>query len=350
MKIQDVFAKLDFSLKEIMKIIDNTAKGIAIIVDDNERLIGTITDGDIRRALLNGISLEEKAKKITNTNCVFVHENYSDTFIKNIFISKKIMQIPVVDENMKVVDILFFNDLHNNAKEKENYALIMAGGLGTRLRPLTEEIPKPMLRVGDRPILETIIIQLRDFGYKNILISVNYKSHIIEDYFQDGQNFGVKIKYIYEPKRMGTAGAIKLAQQYLDKHFFVINGDILTKLNFEKLMNYHIENENCITIASRKYDINVPYGVLQLEDDKVVKLTEKPTINNFVSGGIYCLDPIVIDYIPDFEYYDITTLIEKIIRENKCIGSFPITEYWMDIGYIEDYNRANEDYFKIFKR
>ncbi|KDR94768.1 CBS domain-containing protein [Peptoclostridium litorale DSM 5388] len=337
------------SIRKVMEAIDASTKGIAIVVDGENRLLGTITDGDIRRAIIKGISIEENAIKIMNRDCVFVHEGYSNVFVDNIFKVKKIMQIPVLDENMKVLDVLFFNEFYSETEEKSNYAIIMAGGLGTRLKPLTEEIPKPMLKVGDRPILETIITQLRDFGYKNILISVNYKSHMIENYFQDGKNFGVDIEYIYEPKKLGTAGAIKLVQKYLDKDFFVVNGDILTKLNFEHFIKYHAENKNHITIASRKYDMQIPYGVLNVNGDRVESLVEKPKIEKFVSGGIYCLSPKVIDYIPEDEYYDITTLIEKVIDKAENVGSFPITEYWMDIGYIEDYNKANKDYFEIFR-
>ena len=340
---------VDKTIKETIEVIDQYGKGIGIVVDKEGRLLGTVTDGDIRRAILKGISIDEKAEVIMNSNCVFINENYSRIFIDSIFKSKKIFQIPVVDENMKLVDVIFYNDIYSETEGKSNYAIIMAGGLGTRLRPLTEEIPKPMLKVGDRPILETIITQLRDFGYKNILISVNYKSHMIENYFQDGKNFGVNIEYIYEPKKLGTAGAIKLVQKYLDKDFFVVNGDILTKLNFEHFIKYHAENKNHITIASRKYDMQIPYGVLNVNGDRVESLVEKPKIERFVSGGIYCLSPKIIEYIPEDEYYNITTLIEKVIDKAENVGSFPITEYWMDIGYIEDYNKANKDYFEIFR-
>lgn len=350
MKIQDIFGRPQDSLREIMRIIDESSKGIAIIVDEDGQLIGTVTDGDIRRALLNGVSLEEDAEVITNKNCVFVHEHYSNTFIKNIFINKKILQIPVVDENMRVVDIIFFSDLHEQTATKENYALIMAGGLGTRLRPLTEEIPKPMLRIGNKPILEIIINQLKKYGYKNVLISVNYKSHIIENYFQDGKAFDMNIEYIRETKRMGTAGAIKLAEAYLDKPFLVLNGDILTHLNYNELMTYHEKANNAITIASKQYKIQVPYGVLRLEKDKVMEIKEKPVMEYFISGGVYCLNPEIIQHIPRDVYFDITTLIDELLAEKKPIGSFPIAEYWMDIGYIDDYNKANEEYFDIFKR
>jgi len=346
-EIEKLFVEPRSNIKHAMEVIDKSGKGIALVIDDNKRLLGTVTDGDIRRAILKGISLEESVKTIMNEHYTFVTPNYSKRLVENIFEQKRINQIPVLDDNMRVVDIIFYHEFHQQPT-KENWVVIMAGGLGTRLYPLTKKIPKPMLKVGAKPILETIIEQLKSFGYKNIILSLNYKGEIIQNYFQDGSNFGVDIKYVKEKKRLGTAGAIRLARKYLDKSFLVINGDILTKMNFEQFMQYHTKHKNLITIATRKYELEIPYGVVKIQEESVINLREKPTIEFFISGGIYCLEPAVIDEIPRDKYFDITELINIYLSKGEKVGSFPITEYWMDIGQMEDYNQANMDYEGLF--
>lgn len=335
-------------IKDAMETIDKGAKGIALVIDEDSRLLGTITDGDIRRAIIRGNSLNDPVKSIMNDNFIFVSQNYSQKLVETIFLTKDINQLPVLDDNMRVVNVIFYHDFFKKAS-KENWAMIMAGGLGTRLASLTRDIPKPMLRVGPKPIIETIIEQLKNYGYKKIILSLNYKADIIKDYFQDGSNFGVEINYVSEKKRLGTAGAIRLAKQYLDKPFFVLNGDILTKLNFEQFMQYHVKQNNSITIGTKKYEMTIPYGVVDIKDESVVSLKEKPGMGFFVSGGMYCLNPDTIDYIPEDEYYDITQLIDAYLNDKRKVGSFPITEYWMDIGHLEDFYQANADYENLFR-
>lgn len=350
MTVQDtikLYIKPSRTIKDTLNTIDNGARGIALVIDDDGRLLGTVTDGDIRRAILKGISLEENVSSIMNENYTFVSQNYSRLLVENIFTRKSLAQIPVLDDNMRVVDVIFYHDFYQK-NSRENYVVIMAGGLGTRLAPLTREMPKPMLKVGARPILETIIEQLKSYGFLNILLSVNYRADIIEDYFQDGSNFGVNITYIKENKRLGTAGALKLAKDYLKDSFFVVNGDILTKVNFEQFMQFHKQHQNKITIGTRKYELQVPYGVVNIEDQNVTELVEKPTVNYFISGGMYCLEPSVLDFIPEDHYYDITQLINETMQNRLTVGSFPITEYWMDIGQMEDYNKANLEYENLF--
>ncbi len=345
--VEILFINAESTIKEAMEVIDKGAKGIALIVDKEKRLQGILTDPDIRRAILRGASLDDLVKKIMNEQYTFLTKNYTQTLVKSVFEHKKIKQIPVLDDSMRVVELILYHEIYSKPA-KENWAIIMAGGLGTRLRPLTNEVPKPMLHVGAKPILQTIIEQLKSYGFINIILSLNYKGDMIEDYFQDGSNFGVNIKYIKESKRLGTAGAIYIAKQFLDKSFFVINGDILTRLNFEEFIKYHMKNKNCITIGTRKHKVHVPYGVVSLRDEKIVSLKEKPSLDLFVNAGIYCLEPRVIQSIPEDDYFDITELINIYLNNNSNVGSFPITEYWMDIGQIDDYRRANEDYYEIF--
>jgi len=347
-EIVKIFINAEDSIKTALEVIDKSGRGIALILDDEKRLIGTLTDGDIRRAILKGLSLDEPVNTVMNSNYVFVTRNYSRALVTAIFQNRGISQLPVLDDDMRVIDVIFYHEFFEE-KAKENWALIMAGGLGTRLHPLTQEMPKPMLKVGAKPIIETIIEQLKSYGYKNIVMCLNYKADIIKNYFQDGANFGVNIKYVNERKRLGTAGAIRLAREYIDKPFFVLNGDILTKLNFDQFMQFHIKSGNIITIGTKKYEIQIPYGVVNLRDERVIDLQEKPVSSYFISGGMYCLDPETIDRIPGDEYFDITQLISGYLERGGKVGSFPITEYWMDIGQIDDYHQANLDYGIMFR-
>lgn len=316
--INKLFVNSESSIIDTLKIINFNTKGMAIVVDEANKLLGTITDGDIRRGILKGMVLTEGIEIIYNRNCKYIYSFHERGEIKDLFEEFNLKIVPVVDKDNVVVDYFEIKDLFfENNKNKENYVLIMAGGLGTRLKPLTNDIPKPMLNVGGKPILETIINQFKNKGFTNILISVNYKSEIIENYFRDGKDFGVSINYIKEEKRMGTAGAIKLAEKFFDAPFFVINGDILTNVNFEDLLDYHMENKFSMTIGSRIYEMQVPYGVLNMEEICVTSLEEKPIFRFNVSGGIYVLNPEVVKYIPEKKYFDITELINILINQKK---------------------------------
>lgn len=347
--LSNVLVQENATIIDAMRLIDKNAKGILILVDDENRILGTITDGDIRRLILDGKSVKSPIINLYNKDFIYVNENTSINVVKQYFIENKIKFIPVVDKNKKIIDYYEIDDFINyNSMEKDNPVLIMAGGLGTRLKPLTDEIPKPMLKVGNKPILQTIIEQFKEFGFTNILISVNYKADIIENYFRDGKDFGVSIKYIKEVKRLGTAGAIKLAEKYLDRPFFVINGDILTNVNLYDLLQYHLSSKATMTIGSRIYETQVPYGVLNIDESCVTSLHEKPIYSYVVSGGIYVLNPEATKSIPYDKYFDITELINELMDNRAKVSSFPINDYWMDIGKIEDYYKANDDIHKLF--
>lgn len=330
----------NYSIRRTLKAIDSGAKGIALLIDDNERLIGTVTDGDVRRALLKDISLDDPVENIVHYNPVIVKENMTKEEMKDIFIRKAVKDIPVIDNNNRIIDIISINDVLL-PDGKKNPVVIMAGGLGTRLKDLTKEIPKPMLKVGNNPILQHIISNFKQYGYNKMLFCVNYKSEIIENYFQDGIAYGVKIDYIKETKRLGTAGGIKLAEEYINEPFFVINGDIFTNLNVENMMKFHLQNEFDITIGTRKHYFQIPYGVIETKNNNVISLREKPEIEYLINAGVYCLKPDLIKLIPRNKYFEITDLINLCINSGKRIGSYEIKDYWMDIGRIEDYNEVN---------
>jgi NDP-sugar pyrophosphorylase family protein len=232
--------------------------------------------------------------------------------------------------------------------EKKNKVILMVGGLGERLGSLTKDTPKPMLKVGNKSILETIVENFKGYGYTNIVMCLNYKSEIIQDYFGDGSEFGVNIEYIVEEKRMGTAGALSLLKDNSKEPFFVMNGDLLTNVNFEKIHEFYLSNNAQALMCVREYESQVPYGVINIENTKIVSVEEKPTQKFFVNAGIYMLNPEVLKYIPKNEFYNMTTLFEKLIDKDKNIISFPIDGYWLDIGRFEEYKKANEEYNEVF--
>jgi dTDP-glucose pyrophosphorylase/predicted transcriptional regulator len=345
--IKDITVKESISILEVLEIIDKSSKQIAIVVDENNKILGTISDGDIRRALLKNISLKESVKNIYFKNPTVASINDSKEEIINICKVRKIHQIPIVDSEGSLVGLEILDELITKEK-KQNKVILMVGGLGTRLQPLTKNIPKPMLEVGNKPILQTIVEQFAEYGYTNITMCLNYKSHVIKNYFRDGAGFGVKIEYILEEDRMGTAGALSLLNEKINEPFFVMNGDLLTNINFEHLHDFHLANNSVGTMCVRDYDFQVPFGVVNIENTKILSIDEKPTQQFFVNAGIYMLNPEVLDYIPHNQFYDMPTLFNKLIDENKVVISFPLREYWMDVGQMDEYEKANDDYHKEF--
>lgn len=346
--IDDIKLDSHSKVREALKVIDRGALQIALVVDENNYLLGTITDGDIRRGILNGLDLDSSIKNIINPNPTFVRFSDNKEYILKVGIEKRLNQIPVLDENDKLIGLHIISDLLKVAK-KVNRVILMVGGLGTRLRPLTENMPKPMLKVGNKPILQTIIERFSEYGYDNITLCVNYKSDIIKEYFGDGSGFGVNIDYVFETKRMGTAGALSLLEYKPSEPFFVMNGDLLTNINFEHLYQYHISNNAVATMCVREYKSQIPYGVVNITDDsRITSIEEKPTHKSFVSAGIYMLSPELLDCIPSNQYYDMPALFESLIQNNKNVFSFPLRDYWIDIGRIEEYKKANEEYSEFF--
>lgn len=345
--IDAILASEDSLILDTLKILNTSSKQVVLIVDTSKKLLGTISDGDIRRALINGSSVNHSVKDVYFKNPTVANIHDSKEKVLNLCISKKIHQIPIVDDEGVVIGLEILSELIRK-EEKPNRVVLMVGGLGTRLRPLTDETPKPMLNVGGKPILQTIVETFASYGYINIIMCVNYKSKIIQEYFGDGTKFGVHVEYILEDKRMGTAGALSLLSKKPKESFFVMNGDILTNVNFEYLHKSHTESKSLATMCTREYDFQVPYGVVNTHDNKVTSITEKPIHKFSVSAGIYMLEPQCIEMIPEDEFYDIPTLFEELIQKKKDILSFPLKEYWVDIGKIEEYEKANREYFEVF--
>ncbi|UED80929.1 nucleotidyltransferase family protein [Lysinibacillus sp. CD3-6] len=342
---QKTLVNQNHTLLDTMKIIDDSSLQFAVVVDEEQHLLGTVTDGDIRRGILRGEGLDVTITSIMNPNPISARSGQKYHKYKQIMKSKMLKQLPIVDDNNKIINILFADNIETSINK--NTVILMLGGLGTRLRPLTNDTPKPMLRVGNKPILETIIEGFKQYGYTNFIFSVNYKKEVIQDYFQNGQAFDVTIEYIEEDKKMGTAGALSLLKNRPTKPFFVMNGDLLTQINFDQLMQFHMEHESVATMCVREYEYQIPYGVIETDGTDLVTIKEKPIHRSFVNAGIYVLNPDVIDYIPQDKFYDMPSLFEKLIEKNSKTSVFPIREYWLDIGQIDDFNKANNEFKEL---
>jgi dTDP-glucose pyrophosphorylase len=335
------------TIEEALIVIDSGAVKIALVVNDDNQLLGTLSDGDIRRGLLRRKTLGDTIEDVYSRSPIIVNERDSRETLLDLCSTHKIGQIPIIGDDKQIVD-LFILDEGLSKKQYENTAVLMVGGLGTRLWPLTENMPKPMLKVGDKPILQIIVEGFFKHGFTNITMCLGYKSSVIQDFFQDGSAFGVSIKYIIEKERMGTAGALTLLQQTLNKPFFVMNGDLLTNVNYEQMLDFHESHNSKATMCVCEYDIKVPYGVVNIKEESISSIEEKPIHKFFVNAGIYLLEPDCINLIPKNTFYDMPSLFEQLIVKREKTISFPLKEYWLDIGRISEYEKANLDYKMVF--
>lgn len=340
-----ILIKPDASIIEAIEIIDNGSLQIALVVDSDNRLLGTVTDGDVRRGLLKRIDInEEPVTLIMNAKPTVARSNENREAIFALMKAKDLGQMPIVDEQGRVISL---ETLHSY--EPDNWVVIMAGGIGSRLSPLTQDNPKPMLHVGDRPILETILLNFAEQGFRKFYIAVNYKAEKIEDYFGDGAKWGVTIKYLREKERLGTAGSLSLIPERPQLPLLVMNGDLLTKVNFRQLLDFHQEHRAVATMCVREYRIQLPYGVVQLDKHRLTGITEKPVHNFFVSAGVYVFEPDALGYVPADAYLDMPSLFEKLIAGQKETAVFPLREYWIDIGRMGDFKRAEGEFYEVFK-
>jgi dTDP-glucose pyrophosphorylase len=333
----------DLSIRETIGLIDSSAMQIALVVDENNRLLGTVTDGDIRRGILNGLSLDAAVDKVMNRQPSICSENDTRESILARMGARRLRHMPVVDRNGRLVGLETLNEFLAT-REKPNAVVLMAGGLGTRLRPLTENCPKPMLKVGDKPLLETILGNFIDHGFRHFYISVNYMADVVKSYFGDGSRWGVDITYLHEDQRLGTAGALSLLPERPVTPLLVMNGDLLTKVNFSQLLDFHSGHRAQATMCVREYDFQVPYGVVKIDDHHITGIDEKPVQKFFVNAGIYVLEPETLGLISPGAYFDMPTLFEKLIELKRATAAFPVREYWLDIGHLEDFERANSEH------
>jgi dTDP-glucose pyrophosphorylase len=333
-------------MRDVLSVIDKSAMQIALVVDDSHHLLGTTTDGDIRRALLRGDNLDTPARDFMNANPVTGLIDEDPESWQRAMQRHTLQHLPLLDAN-GCVQALARKEAPQDP-QRENPVVLMAGGMGTRLRPLTDRQPKPLLKIGDKPILETIIENFAAQGFHRFFLCINYQGEKIKQFCGDGRKWGVEIAYIEEHKRLGTAGALGLLPVQLDKPFFVMNGDLLTKVDFVRLLGFHQKQQNVATLCVREYRYQIPYGVVKLNQHQVVNLKEKPVQYYFVNAGVYLLEPEVLKHIPQNQYFDMTQLFEYLIQNNIKVGSFPLREYWMDVGRMEDFEQAHLDYAEQF--
>lgn len=337
------------TVKDAMSIIDKSSMRVAIVVDEQNKLLGIVTESDLRKAILKHIQPDDCVTKIMNATPKTGLMSDSKDKVALFFKETNLMHLPVVNESGVLVNVEYF-DKHLKISKQDNWVVIMAGGMGNRLRPLTEDTPKSMLKVGAKPILERIIDGCIDCGFNKFYLAVNYRSEMIEDYFGDGSAWGVKIEYLREKKQMGTAGALSLLPEKPSKPFLVMNGDLLTDLNFQNLINFHLEHKAFATMCVREYEFSVPFGVVKIKKYKIEEIDEKPVQKFFVNAGIYLLEPNVLQLVPRDAFFDMPDLFKWIIEKKEIATVFPVREYWLDIGRTEDYKRANGDIINLKKR
>jgi len=347
--IENILVKETDTIECAVRAIQEGHEGIALVVDNNKKLLATITDGDIRRAILNKIEIGSPISRLLlsrgeNHPCPIVAsiDTSNDELLK-MMEKDLIRQIPLLNKNESVVDIALLNDLLEEERTLPLTAIIMAGGRGERLMPLTKNMPKPMLEIDQTPLLHRIVEQLKNNGISNIFMATNYRAEIIKDYFKDGSNHGVKIGYIDEQEPLGTAGALGLFSSEENRPILVINGDILTQLNFHLMYDFHNNHNSDLTMGVRIYETEIPYGVIETDDIRVKSLKEKPVHASIVNAGIYILNYDMLQFVPKNKFFNMTDLIEVLLKEGKTVISFPIQEYWLDIGHPADYTRAKTD-------
>lgn len=335
------------TIRDAIRTIDAGGIQTALVVDATRQLCGTVTDGDIRRAILRELPLETPVEKIMNTNPTIARQG--DTK-ESILVTMKLTghrHIPVVDENRTVIEVAFLEDLIQT-QALDNWVVLMAGGLGERLRPLTEDCPKPLLPIGNKPILQTILENCREHGFNKFYISINYKAEMVKEYFGDGSRWGVTICYLEEQKRLGTAGALSLLAEKPTDPILVMNGDLLTKVNFQNLLDFHKEHSSQATMCVREYHFQIPYGVVDIKDQQITNITEKPSQRFLVNAGIYVLQPETLTLIPADTFFDMPDLFKWLIERGLTAAAFPIREYWVDIGRLPDLEQARGEYKEVF--
>jgi dTDP-glucose pyrophosphorylase/CBS domain-containing protein len=344
LRLQSAAISPQTSIAEAMAHLDKAGTGALVLCTPDRVLCGVLTDGDIRRAILQGKSMDLPCEMIATKTPTVAHIFAPVAEALEIMDRHEIDHLPVVDDGNRVVQFLLRRDLTSET-HLDLPAVIMAGGYGKRLYPLTETVPKPMLPVGDRPLLELIIQRLHRSGIHDVNLTTHYLPDSIVEHFGNGENFGVHLNYLQEDNPMGTAGGLKQMTRPAGP-FLVLNGDILTAVPYREMLCFHRKHAAMMTVGVRKYDVQVPFGVVECDDVCITNLQEKPCLNFFINAGTYLLEPSAWDYIPKDRRFDMTDLIQALLDAGERVTSFPITEYWLDVGRHEDYRRAQEDVLK----
>lgn len=338
----------DASLRAAIEAIDRSKRQIALVVDAAGKLVATVTDGDVRRGILRGVDLDGPVSQVMHETPTTVIQGAPDGETRRLIRERKLQHVPVLDDAGRLVDLATVEDLFG-VTPNDTRVVLMAGGLGTRLRPLTETVPKPMLPVGGKPMLEQIIQRFSDQGFWRISISVNYRADMVRDYFGKGENHGVEIEYIEEEQRMGTAGALSLLSEKPDGPCIVMNGDVLVALQFPELLAFHKDKSALGTLVVREYEQQVPYGVVRSQDGLMTGIEEKPVERYFVNAGIYVLSPEAVERLEPGVPLDMPDLLMRISGDGGNVGVFPLRDYWRDIGRIDDLEAARSEFDSVFR-
>lgn len=339
--LKDLIVSQEATLLQTLVAIDKGAKQIALVVEDG-KLIGTVTDGDVRRAMLRGVTLEANVTEVMNKSPKTATLGDDEQAVMADQLSKSIHQLPVINDTGELVGLLTDVGLLK-PEEVSTPVILMAGGKGVRLYPLTKDVPKPMLKIGDKPILEIILRKLKAQGFKNVFISVNYLADVIEEHIGNGEWLGLNVQYLREDQPLGTAGAIAQLAGKLGEPFLVMNSDLLTNADLRQVINFHKKHEAKATLGVREYTFQIPYGVVNIDGSEVGSISEKPIHRSMVSAGIYALEPSVLNLIEKGQYCDMPTLLDKIKDAAGKVVAFPIHESWLDIGRHDDLNEARNN-------
>jgi dTDP-glucose pyrophosphorylase len=329
----------DATILDALKKLDASGLGICLVADIDGRLTGTLSDGDIRRALIKGASLSCAVSAHVNRNFYAVSPCASRAEVLEIMQARKFSQIPIIDAAGKLKGLHLLHSLISQ-RVKDNWAVIMAGGKGTRLGKLTASIPKPMLKVAGRPILERIILHLIGHGIKNIFIAVNHLSNIIEDYFKDGSAWGCNIMYLREDEPLGSGGALSLLPSVAELPVILMNGDLIVETDLDSMLQFHEQNNYFATMGVHYYNHEVPFGCIEIENNRIVALEEKPLLSKVINAGVYVLSPDAVNSIPKNTFFPITTLFENALAEKSPCGAYYLDGDWMDVGQLEQLRQA----------
>jgi len=329
------------TVREVLAQLDKLSRdAILFLTDENQKLIGAITDGDIRRGLIKGLGLEDEITMFMQKSPKFFRKNKFDLNQMQEWRNNNFKVLPVLDNNDRIIDIV-------NFRLQKSYlpidAVIMAGGKGTRLRPLTLKTPKPLLKVGDKPIIEYNIDRLKNFGIRNITLTINYLGEQLVKYFGDGLQKELNINYIEEDKPLGTIGAVSMIKEFHNDYILVMNSDLLTNINYEDMFNELLEKEADMIVAATPYEVKIPYGVIEINDDQIIALKEKPTYTYYSNAGIYIFKKDLIGLIPSEQHFNATDFLEVLFENAKKVVHYSILEYWLDIGKHHDFEKANKD-------
>jgi dTDP-glucose pyrophosphorylase/CBS domain-containing protein len=333
-------------LKHALGVLDRCGIEIAIIVDQAERVVGIITDGDVRRSLLAGRTLEDRVEFAMNSDYVAVDPYVGRAEVLDLMRARRLEQVPIIGDGGELLGIHVLRELVG-AVERENWAVIMAGGRGERLRPLTDAIPKPMLHVAGRPILERLILHLVGFGVRDVFLAVNYRADLIEEHFGDGGAFGCRIDYLRERVPLGTGGALSLLPRIPERPVVVLNGDLVTQFDVAQMLSVHSEKSYKATVAVHRHVHTVPFGVVDVDGERVVALREKPTQSWQVNAGVYVLSPDLIARVPRDTDFALPSLIEDCLERGERVGVFNIEEDWIDVGQHQELRRARGEVSRL---